>query len=167
MMLKFLTFCRLLFAPCLISVLIAITGPGVASADDSRSLIRAYAETIYVPAYSHVFISQNMRQPLASTLVVHNVDPKRAISLISVRYHNQAGALLREFLDEPRELQSFASSNFLTVINDDAGGVGANYIVEWEAKEAAISPTVEAIMIGGSGTHGISFSSVGRVIDRR
>ena len=128
--------------------------------------IRARSEIVYVPAYSHIHTHQKIRQALASTLVVHNVDPKVTINLYSVRYHDRDGRLVKDFLTDPAALQPFQSSSFLTQISETAGGVGANYIVEWRASECALPPVIEAVMIGGSGTHGISFTSPGRVIAR-
>jgi hypothetical protein len=127
---------------------------------------RALSETVYVPAYSHIHTHQKVRQALASTLVVHNADPEVEIEVLGVRYHDRDGKLVRAFLDDPVTLKPFQSSNYLTQISESAGGVGANYIVEWRAAEPAISPIIEAVMIGGSGTQGISFISPGRVILR-
>ena len=138
-------------------------------ADDTRKdvLTVAYGETIYVPAVSRIFTDEKRRQLLASTLIVHNVDPSNSIELISVRYYDQAGILVRNLLEEPRTLAAYASTDFLTELSDTRGGVGANYIVEWRSTKPALSPIAEAVMIGGTGTNGISFTSRGRVIARR
>lgn len=127
---------------------------------------RARSETVYVPAYSHIHTHQKVRQALASTLVIHNVDPTIPIELASIRYHDRDGKLVRHFPIDSKILQPFQSSSFLTPISETQGGVGANYIVEWRASACVIPPVIEAVMIGGSGTHGISFTSSGRVIVR-
>lgn len=139
---------------------------GSATASGSGDAIQARSETVYVPAYSHIHTHQKIRQALASTLVVHNVDPQVTIDLVSVRYHDRDGKLVKEFLTDPTTLQPFQSNSFLTPISETAGGVGANYVVEWRASECVLPPVIEAVMIGGSGTHGISFTSPGRVIAR-
>lgn len=156
---------RLIYLSFLIAVPLLLCG-GSAFARDVDDTTRGRSETVYVPAYSHVHTHQKLRQALASTLVVHNVDPKIAIDLISVRYHDRDGRLVRHFLTDPTTLQPFQSSSFLTPISDSEGGVGANYIVEWQTAGCALPPVIEAVMIGGSGTHGISFTSSGRVIAR-
>lgn len=137
-------------------------------ADDTSKdpLAVAYGETIYVPAFSRIFTDEKRSQPLASTLIVHNVDPSNSIEVTNVRYYDQAGALVRNLLDEPHTLAPYASTDFLTELSDTRGGVGANYIVEWRANLPVLSPIAEAVMIGGTGTHGISFTSRGRVIAR-
>jgi hypothetical protein len=150
----------------LCTALLAMVQTTVIPAGEAADLERVLSEVVYVPAYSRIDTTERTAQSLASTLVIHNVDPEVAIELTSVHYHNQDGELLREFLSDPQTLQPFQSSHFLTQISETEGGIGANYIVEWEAQEGALSPVVEAVMIGGSGTLGISFASRGRVISR-
>ena len=43
--------------------------------------------------------------------------------------------------------------SFVVDIKEDRGGVGANFIVEWQAAEKVISPIVQGIIIGGTVTH--------------
>jgi len=152
----------------LLLAFVMCSAAGLRADDANKDLLAlAYGETIYVPAFSRILTHENRRQPLASTLVVHNVDPSNSIKLTSVRYYDESGALVRNFLDEPHILIPFASKDFLTELSETQGGVGANYIVEWEAKNPTLGPIAEAVMIGGTGTHGISFTSRGRVIARR
>ena len=129
--------------------------------------LRAVFEKVYVPAYSHVLTTKGLRQPLASTMVVHNVDPKITISITSVDYFDSDGKKLKSFFNEPITLGPMAAQHFLVPINENKGGFGANYLVEWMSREPTLPPEIEAVMIGGSGTLGISFTSTGRVIDRR
>lgn len=151
----------------LISLLCAfVAGSACALAEEPSGVARWLGETVYVPAYSRVHTQENRRERLASTLVIHNVDSDRRITLERVAYYDQAGQLLSEHLTAPITLGPLESKSFLTAISDDEGGVGANYLVEWHASSPAISPVVEAIMIGGAGTQGISFLSRGVVIRR-
>ena len=126
-------------------------------------------EVVYVPVYTHISQRENKasKQPLSSTLVIHNVNPSRAIQVTTVRYYDHAGTKLKDYIDAPRSLGPFASASFVVDITEDRGGVGANFIVEWQAPEKAVSPIVEAIMIGGSGTQGLSFVTRGKVIETR
>lgn len=128
---------------------------------------RALGETIYVPAYSRIFSYPNRSDLLASTLAVHNVDPKTTITLQSVDYHGEGGELIRAMLEEPFVLGPLQSRTVLIPINDTTGGVGANFLVTWTSDEAALSPIAEAIMTSGIGGPGPSFASRGRVIERR
>ncbi len=143
-----------------------LAGSPLALAEEPSGLMRWLGETVYVPSYSRVYTQENRRERLASTLVVHNVDPESEISLERVAYYDQAGQLLTELLAAPVTLGSLESKSFLTAISDDKGGVGANYIVEWQSATPVVSPVIEAIMIGGAGTQGISFLSRGVAISR-
>ena len=125
-------------------------------------------EVVYVPVYSHIYQGEKAsRQPLSSTLAIHNVDPSKSIQLTSVRYYDHAGTQLKDYIDDPRSLGPFASANFVLDIGEDRGGVGANFVVEWQATEKVVSPIIQAIMIGGSGTQGLSFVTHGKVIEKR
>lgn len=126
----------------------------------------ALGETVYIPAVSHINTNEYLRQPLASTLVIHNIDAAVPITVTAVGYYDNDGALVTDMLSAPRTLNPFASTSFLTELSDTRGGVGANYILEWTSAAPACSPETMAIMIGGTGTQGISFSLPGRVIDR-
>jgi hypothetical protein len=122
-------------------------------------------EMVYIPAYSHIVQGERaIRQPLSSTLVIHNVAPSASIEITSVRYYDHTGTKLKEYINDPRSLGPFASINFVVDIKEDHGGVGANFIVEWQAEEQVVSPIIEAIMSGGTGTQGLSFVTRGKVI---
>ena len=124
----------------------------------------AVKQTIYVPAYSHIYYySRNHRIYLAITLSIRNTDLKHPILVMSVRYYDTPGQLIREYLDRPKQLAPLESIDFVVEERDTSGGAGANFIVEWMAEERVNDPVVEAVMIS-SGTQGISFVSPGRVI---
>ncbi|ESQ16858.1 MAG: hypothetical protein N838_25140 [Thiohalocapsa sp. PB-PSB1] len=155
------------------TVLLAVMPPNVAAQDAITMTEHSYevqaGEVIYVPVYTRIYQTEKKasKQPLSSTLAIHNVDPSSAIHITSVRYYDHAGAKLKDYIDAPRSLGPFASANFVVDITEDRGGVGANFIVEWQAAEKVVSPIVEAIMIGGSGTQGLSFVTRGKVIETR
>ena len=125
-------------------------------------------EVVYVPVYSHIYQGEKAsRQPLSSTLAIHNVDPSISINITSARYYDHAGTGLRDYVDQPLTLGPFASASFVVDIKEDRGGVGANFVVEWQAEEKVVSPIIEAIMSGGTGTQGLSFVTRGKVISAR
>jgi len=122
-------------------------------------------EVVYVPVYSHLYQGEKAsRQRLSATLAIHNVDPSGSIRITSVRYYDHAGTKLKDYIDVPLTLGPFAAASFLVDIKEDRGGVGANFIVEWQAAEKVVSPIVESIMSGGAGTQGLSFLTRGKVI---
>ncbi|MDJ0859146.1 MAG: DUF3124 domain-containing protein, partial [Dinoroseobacter sp.] len=77
---------------------------------------------------------------------------------------DRTGQLLKAYLDEPIELGPFESTSALVPLGSIGDGIGANFLVTWSATSPALPPVVEAIMVGGIGTQGISFTSIGRVI---
>ena len=152
-----------------IAMLFGISAPTLAAQGVDSTTMESPAlrigEVIYIPVYSHIFQGDKAsKQPLSSTLVIHNVDPSKPIQVTSVRYYDHSGAEIKEYTDEPLTLGPFASANFVVDIGEDRGGVGANFIVEWQAEETLVSPIVQAIMSGGTGTQGLSFVTQGKVI---
>jgi len=122
------------------------------------------AQTVYVPAYSRVYLTKTRSELMAATLTIHNVDPNQAITLQRVEYYDQDGTQLTSFLEAPLTLSPFASKDFLVPMNDTTGGTGANFIAAWSAELPAQSPIFEALIVGGSGTTGLAFKTEGKVI---
>ena len=123
-------------------------------------------QTIYVPAYSEMYIMRGRTLDLAVTLTVHNTDFEHTIILTSVRYYDTQGQLLREYLSEPRQLGPLASTDFFVDANEQSGGLGTNFIVEWVAEQPVYEPIVEAIMLNTDNNQGISLTTPGRVINQ-
>lgn len=122
-------------------------------------------QAIYVPVYSHIYYRDDTRDiGLAATLSVRNTDPQQPVTLTAVRYHDSAGRLVRRYLDGPLALGPLASESFVVEQKDRAGGVGANFLVEWQAEGEVSAPLAEAVMISTASTQGISFVSRGVVV---
>jgi hypothetical protein len=56
------------------------------------------------------------------------------------------------------------SVEFVIQRSDSVGGPGANFLVRWHAAASVDEPLIEAIMLGQSGSAGISFGSRGRTV---
>ncbi len=56
-------------------------------------------QTIYVPAYSHIYTG-NKESPslLAVTLSIRNTDPSHLIKVLSVDYYETQGTLLKKYI---------------------------------------------------------------------
>lgn len=125
----------------------------------------AAGETLYVPVYSHIYYEdQEKVLNLAATLSIRNTDFINPIIITSVQYYDSSGKLVKQYLEQPIQLNAMASTDFVVRRNDTSGGVGANFIVEWVAEKEVSKPVIEAVMIGAESTQGISFVSLGRVI---
>lgn len=123
--------------------------------------------TVYVPDYAHIYHgSARDRYALTTTLSIRNTDPDRSITVASVRYYNTQGELARRFLEEPHRLGPLGTIDFVVAEHDTSGGSGANFIVEWSAREPVSEPVIESVMISTRLGQGLSFTSRGVPIVR-
>lgn len=131
----------------------------------SEAFPRSMGQTIYVPAYSHIYHG-NKETPilLSVTLSVRNVDPLESITITAVDYYETQGALIKHYLKEPIVLNPLGSERYIVTQRDNSGGSGANFIVKWEAMNLSTPPIVESVMIGTQSQLGISFTSRGQAI---
>ena len=117
------------------------------------------------PAYSAIFYgNEGASIDLSVTLAIHNADLNEAIIIQSVEYYDTDGTFVRDYVDEPVEIASLATTGFRVRDTDLDTGWGGNFIVQWVAEQPVYEPIIEAIMISTRGNQGISFISPGRVI---
>ena len=125
-------------------------------------------QTIYVPAYSQIhsvyFGKENSWINFAVTLSIRNTDINIPIIIKSVKYYDNDGIFLKEYVETPYQLSPMASTSYNIIQADESGGIGANFIVEWGSKESVHEPYIEAIMLGAHGKHGYAWRSPGYVI---
>ena len=133
---------------------------------DFNRLLTSAGQTVYVPVYSHIYqLNQQKTFNLTATLSFRNADLNRSLRLTKVLYYDSQGNIVKNYLEEPLVISPLASTSFVVEENDLRGGVGANFIVEWKSEAPVFPPVVEAVMISTSQQQGISFVSVGRVIE--
>ncbi len=122
-------------------------------------------QTVYVPIYSHIYSGIKARPfDLAATLSIRNTNLKSSITLVSVRYYDTKGNLIKDYLEAPIKLDALASTRYIITEDDKAGGSGANFIVVWKSEQKINPPIIESVMIGTHSGQGISFVSQGQVI---
>ena len=145
--------------------------PPAAAPDTATAEMRvnvSRGQTLYVPVYSHIHLkTQDRTFNLATTVSIRNTDQERAIVLSTIDYIDNSGELVRRHLEEPRRVDPLASTSVVIEELDAAGGLGANFIVEWSAAEPVTPPVVESIMISTRSSLGISFTSPARVLSDR
>ena len=123
-------------------------------------------QSVYVSIYSHIYSGVKARPfDLAAILSIRNTDINQSINIVSVKYYDTEGKLLKEYLDKPLELKALASTRYIIMENDKAGGSGAKFIVRWKSDKKINPPIIEAVMIGTQSGQGISFVSRGQVIE--
>ncbi|MFH1020317.1 MAG: DUF3124 domain-containing protein [Pseudomonadota bacterium] len=137
--------------------------PMTAHAGEAVTL--SQGQTVYVPAYSHIYIG-NREQPflLTVTLSIRNIDAKHPVTITAADYYDTEGKRIRKYLEQPVSLGPWESIRYVVPQKDKSGGSGANFVVEWNSKKAVNPVLVEAIMIGAESQQGISFSSRGQAI---
>lgn len=133
-------------------------------ADESVNLSRG--QTIYVPAYSHIYVG-NREAPflLTITLSIRNIDARNRVTVTSADYYDSKGKLIRKYLEQPVSLGPWESVRYVVPQKDKSGGSGANFVVGWNSEKAVNPLLVEAIMIGAESQQGISFTSRGQAIN--
>jgi len=122
-------------------------------------------QTVYVPIYSHIYSGLKGNPfSLAATLSIRNTDPAHPLTLVSVKFFDSDGKLLKEYIEIPVELKPMASTRYILTESDISGGSGANFLVKWTSKIKVNPPLIEGVMIGTKSGQGISFVSRGQVI---
>ena len=136
--------------------------PTIGSAEEIRL---STGQTIYVPIYSHIYSGVKARPfDLAATLSIRNTNLKSSIELISVKYLDSEGKLVKDYLEKPIVIDAIATTRYIITEDDRAGGSGANFIVIWKSEQPVNPPVIEGVMIGTHSGQGISFVSRGQVI---
>ena len=139
-------------------------GPVTAARADS-DIVLSDGQTVYVPIYSHIYSGLKGNPfSLAATLSIRNTDPGHPITLVSVKFYDTDGKLVKEYLENPVELKAMASTRYILTESDTGGGSGANFLVKWTSKTRVNPPLIEGVMIGTRSGQGISFVSRGQVI---
>ena len=138
----------------------------VTTARAGSEIALSAGQTVYVPIYSHIYSGLRGNPfSLAATLSIRNTDPKHPIKLVSVKFFDSDGKLVKEYLDKPAELKAMASTRYILTEGDTTGGSGANFLVKWKSQTNVNPPLIEGVMIGTRSGQGISFVSRGQVIN--
>jgi hypothetical protein len=156
---------RILLHLCTILSAIALLAGLVSGARAESRVALSAGQTVYVPIYSHIYSGLKGRPfELAATLSIRNTDPKHPITLMSVKYFDSEGKLVKEYLEKPAELRAMATTRYILPEGDTTGGSGANFLVKWQSPTKVNPPLIEGVMIGTRSGQGISFVSRGQVI---
>ena len=131
---------------------------------DAQTPLSGREQTIYVPAYSHVYYGQGKDHLLAITLSIRNTSTSDALWLTSVRYYDSEGTVVKQYAGRSLRVPPMATAEFFVEEQDRSGGSGANFLVQWTGRKGISAPVVEAVMISTASQQGIALVSPGRVI---
>lgn len=131
-------------------------------------------QSIYLPIYSHLYhgdVNPRSGKPsetLVSTHVsIRNTDPATGMKVVSARYYNTDGKLLREFLPKPQAIPPLGTYELYVPRSDSSGGSGANFIIDWRADKPVNAPLVEALHADIREARTLLFVTTGRPIQTR
>lgn len=122
---------------------------------------------VYAPVYSHIYYQGGAPFLLETTLSIRNVDLQQPIYVNSIEYLDTEGKPVKSHLDRTIKLDPMQTIEFLVESRDSTGGSGANFLIEWAAREETDQPLVETVMVGTSGSQAICFSRTGVEITLR
>lgn len=121
---------------------------------------------VYIPIYSDIYIYSGERTfPLTATLSVRNTSFTDTMFVGKVDYYDSEGALTKEYLDSPIYIGPMETVEFVVTSEENHGGVGANFIVDWGTRSVTKNPVIQAVMIGDSNQQGISFVTEGIIVE--
>lgn len=135
-------------------------------AQDDSAPPHPYGQRVYVPIYRHLK-RQGTSIPvdLLVTLAVRNTDEHNPIRIESARSFDASGASLVTHIQQPIEVPPMAVHTIIATSLDIAGGSAASFLVDWSAEVPVREPLVEALMVSSHAARGISFRSVGQVLE--
>lgn len=159
-----------LIAACLLITACGHAPENLAAQGSANERLQPFTGTIgagwkqgrsYVPVYSSLPWG-NVFVDLAATVSIRNVTLARDVVIESVDYYGSDGKRLRRYVEAPSRLPAMASVEYIILMQDRAGGPGANFLIEWAIPTDGEEPLIEAVMVGQHGNAGISFTSPGR-----
>jgi len=150
---------------------VLLLASGAADAEPTVEL--SQGQLVYVPAYSQIAHGNldGAGKPstvlLSSMLSVRNTDPERPMVVRSVKYYDNDGKLLKEYVEKPRPLAPLESIDFFVEHRDKSGGAGANFLVDWQADAPISPPLIETVNAYFFGTQSMAFTSRGQAVRSR
>jgi hypothetical protein len=146
------------------STLLAAPRPGISELEPGATLPTAAGQQIYLPIHGRVSAEDGRAVGLTVNIVVFNTDESRPILVTLLRHRDADGKTVRDYLRAPVRLAAKATLD--VVLKDaDPGAPAASVLIEWVADRPVAPPIVEAVMIGTTGSQGISFTEHGQVLE--
>lgn len=129
----------------------------------------SYHDTVYVPIYSHIY-SKSVYEKflLTATLSIRNTSLTDSIFINDVDYFDTDGNMVRNYISGKQLLlRPMQSIEYVIEEDDEIGGSGANFIINWGATKDQLKPLFQGVMISTHGQQGISFLTDGISIKRK
>lgn len=128
---------------------------------DASEITLSRGQTVYVPVYSNVIAGpKKVPVHLSNTLIIRNTDIYNEIQVSVADYFDTKGHLIKKYYAEPKILGPLETIYIYLSDKDREGGVGANFIIRWNAAKDVNAPIIECVMIGSEGRAFVSPSQV-------
>lgn len=147
-----------------------LAGALLAAPVQAQEIYQAKSQTLYLPIYSHLWHGNldkggNPDKSYLSALVsVRNTDTKNPIKVLSARYYDTDGKLLKDFVPKVRTIPPLGTLELFIERREDEGGSGANFLIRWQAEATVNTPQVEAVHVDLYSTKALSFITSARPI---
>jgi hypothetical protein len=125
-----------------------LTASGVAAAE----IPLFKGQTVYVPVYSNVIAGpREVPIHLSNTLIIRNTDLHSPIQVTLADYYDTKGHLIKSYYQKPVTLAPLETVYIYLSDRDQEGGVGANFLIRWNAAKKVNKPIIECVMVGSAG----------------
>mgnify|MGYP003652458679 FL=1 len=132
----------------------------------NTSTVDSLIRQVYVPIYSDIYNqTRDTRTMLTATLSIRNTSIRDSLFVSTIDYYNTQGDLVRSYIDSPIYLKPMESIDYVIEQQDDSGGSGANFLIDWYSKKQ-LTPLFQAVMVGGLGAQAFSFTTDGIEVAR-
>jgi hypothetical protein len=132
----------------------------------NKAIVDSLIRQVYVPIYSDIYNqTRDTRTMLTATLSIRNTSIRDSLFVSTIDYYNTQGDLVRSYIDSPIYLKPMESIDYVIEQQDDSGGSGANFLIDWYSKKQ-LTPLFQAVMVGGLGAQAFSFTTDGIEVER-
>ncbi len=123
----------------------------------------SHHDTVYVPIYSDIYHKSVYEKfLLTATLSIRNTSLTDSVFVNDVVYYDTDGKKVRNYISGKQLLlRPMQSIEYVIEEDDDVGGSGANFIINWGATTSKVKPIFQGVMISTHGQQGISFITEG------
>ncbi|MGB3606157.1 MAG: DUF3124 domain-containing protein [Psychroserpens sp.] len=126
----------------------------------------AYGKS-YLSIYSQIYsLYQHKTHNLTAMASLRNVSDQDSVYILSAKYYDTHGTLLRTYFDKPIYLAPLETTEIIIEELDVEGGTGSNFIFEWKIPKNAPAPLFEGIMNSTVGQQGLSFTTQAVRVDQ-
>ena len=132
----------------------------------NASTVDSLIRQVYVPIYSDIYNqTRDTRTMLTATLSIRNTSMRDSLFVSTIDYYNTQGDLVRSYIDSPIYLKPMETIDYVIEQQDNSGGSGANFLIDWYSKKQ-LNPLFQAVMVGGLGAQAFSFTTEGIEVER-